>query len=180
MTSISAVLLSFLLCAISTATFAQSPTDIASRVENFVDRIIIKSARSRWSKLSEPEYACVDNKLQQRGDSIQALIKKGVSPGNKRIAEIRAECRSLAISQQFKRLHNRAYKRSGQDTIISVSNYRECEAACNESASCTALTFFREEKFCRIMPKPTQLEDDEGADSAYRTDAMTGSVVPKT
>jgi hypothetical protein len=180
MTRFSASLLSLFLCVFTTATFAQSPDDIIKRVESFFHSAFAKSAQSRWSKLPEAEYSCVDQKLQERGDNLQSLIKRGVFPGDRRIAKIRSQCHGSLASQQFQRLDNQAYKRSGQDIVVTVSSYRDCENACSQSSSCSALTYFRAEKLCRMMQSSTELIADEGADSATRIESITGSVGPQT
>jgi hypothetical protein len=84
-----------------------------------------------------------------------------------------------SVPPQFQRLDNRAFKRSRQDVIVIAPNYNDCEQACSQSPSCTALTFFREEKLCRIMQSATELAIDEGADSAVRIGSITGSVAPQ-
>jgi len=178
--SSSAFLLSLCLCVIATPAFAQNPGDIINRVESFIHSAIVKAAKSRWSKLPENEYSCVNQKLQERGDNLESLIKRGVFPTDRRVARVRSQCRGSLASRQFQRLENRAYKRSGQDTVITASNYDDCEKACSESSSCTALTYFRSEEICRIMQYLTELETDEGADSAIRIEPITGSVAPQS
>jgi hypothetical protein len=177
-----AFLLSLFLCLIATATFAQSPPlDLVDRVEKFIHSAIAKAAKSRWSKLSETEYSCVNQKLQERGDNLTSLIQKGVFPNDRRVASVRSQCRnSSSTSELFKRFDNHAYKRSGRDVVITVSNYHDCENACAQSSSCAALTFFRSEKICRMIQSATELTTDEGAESAIRTDSITGSVAPQT
>jgi len=180
MTRFGASLLSLLLCVFATATFAQSPDEIIKRVENYIHSAFTKSAQSRWSKLPEAEYSCIDQKLRERGDNLQSLIKQGVFPGDRRIANIRSQCRAALASTKFQRLDNQAYKRSGQDIVVTVGSYRDCENACNQSSSCSALTYFRTEKLCRIMQSTTELIADEGADSATRIESITGSIAPQT
>ena len=170
--------LSLALCVMATAASAQSGVDIIDRVENFIHSAIAKSARSRWSKLPESEYACVEQKLQERGESLEALIKRGILPNDSRVAKIRSQCRGASASRTFQRLEDQAYKRSEQDTLITASDYKDCEKHCGGSSSCAALTYFREEKICRLMPAATELREDEGADSALRMDSITGSVAP--
>jgi hypothetical protein len=376
---------------IATATFAQSPSDIINRVERFVQSTIAKAAEAEWKKLPQTEFSCVDQKLQERGDSIQTVVKRGVFPSDRRVSHIRSQCRSSdqqstesryaidgltvgsrigldsaayreyscspseqfdgftwcqktrndkerrgsftatysllhagdgkivyvnryqqpaffdsneadegiqrysrkiggppriiemphradppdgmialwgtttlerldqnstqilsegkspkkgllidfignfarsakeglpiyrigggagfiwvasfdqrgrgtlrfaavdaselpnppteqaaivaqSVPPQFQRLDNRAFKRSRQDVIVTAPSYNDCEKACSQSTSCTALTFFREEKLCRIMQSPTELALDEGADSAIRIGSITGSVAPQ-
>jgi hypothetical protein len=163
-------------CLIATPAFAQSPGDIIERVQSFIRSAMSKGAQSRWSKLPEAEYSCVNQKLQERGESLHALVKRGVFPTDKRLADIRSQCRTAVASRPFQRLDKRAYKRSGDDTVITASSYQDCETACAKSASCAALTYFRVERICRLMPSPTELAADDGADSALRADAITGSV----
>ena len=170
--------LSLALCVMATAASAQSGVDIIDRVENFIHSAIAKSARSRWSKLPESEYACVEQKLQERGESLEALIKRGTLPNDSRIAKIRSQCRGASASRTFQRLVDQAYKRSEQDTLLTASDYKDCEKHCGGSSSCAALTYFREEKICRLMPAATELREDEGATSALRMDSITGSVAP--
>jgi PAN domain-containing protein len=169
-----------LLCVTATATFAQSPGDIINRIENFFHSGVAKAARSRWSKLPETEYACVNQKLQERGDNLPSLIERGVFPNDRRVAKARSQCQGASASQQFQKLDKRAYKRSGQDIVMTASHYHDCENACGQSSSCAALTYFRAEKMCRMMQSTTELETDEGADSAIRIESITGSVAPRT
>jgi hypothetical protein len=175
-----ASLAALILCVTATATFAQSPGEIINRIESFVHSAVAKAARSRWSKLPETEYACVNQQLQERGDSLPALIERGVFPNDRRVAKVRSQCHGASVPQPFQKLDNRAYRRSGQDTVITASNYPDCENACSQSSSCAALTYFRAEKMCRMMQSATELETDEGADSAIRIESITGSVAPQT
>jgi hypothetical protein len=173
-----AFLTSLPLYVIGTTTFAQSPGDIINRVERFFQSTFANAAQSRWSKLPEAEYSCINQKLQERGDSLQSLIHRGVFPSDRRVAKVRSQCRGSLASQQFQRLENRAFRRSGQDVIVTASNYNDCANACSKS-SCAALTYFRMEKICRIMQSTTELSPDDGADSAIRIDSITGSVAPQ-
>jgi PAN domain len=175
-----AFLLSLCLCVFATATYAQSPSDMIDRFKHLIHSAIAKAAKSRWSTLPDGEYSCVNKKLEERGESIQFLVKRGVFPNDRRVARVRSECHGLSPSQQFRRIENRAYKRSGQDILITASNYDECENACSESSSCAAVTYFRSAKICRIMQSATELAIDNGADSAIRIEPITGSVAPQT
>jgi hypothetical protein len=172
--------LSLSLCLVTTAASAQSAGDIISQVESFVHSTMAKAARSRWSKLPELEYACIEQKLQERGDSLQTLMKRGVFPNDSRVAKIRSQCHGASASQAFQRLKDQAYKRSERDTLFPASDYRDCDKACRETSSCMALTYFRMEQICRLMPAVTELREDEGADSAFRIEPITGSVAPQT
>jgi hypothetical protein len=173
-----ASLLALSLVVFSTATFAQSPGEIINHIQNLVHSSIAKGARSRWSKLPESEFSCINQKLQERGDNLESLIRRGVSPSDRRVAKVRSECRGSSVSRQFRRLENHAFKRSGQDVVVTASNYQDCENACSKSSSCVALTYFRVEEICRVMQLTTETEADEGADSAIRIESITGSVAP--
>src|SRR5437660_10724746 len=50
----------------ATATFAQGPGDIIGQIESLIHSAMGKGAQARWSKLPENEYACIDQKLQER------------------------------------------------------------------------------------------------------------------
>jgi hypothetical protein len=133
-----ASLLALFLGVFSTATFAQSPGEIINYIENLVHSSIAKGAKSRWSKLPESEFSCVNLKLQERGDNLESLIRRGILPSDRRVAKVRSECRGSSVSQQFQRLENQAFKRSGRDVVITASNYQDCENACSKSSSCVA------------------------------------------
>jgi hypothetical protein len=180
MTRSTASLVALFLCTIATPTFAQSPSEIINYFQNLIHSTNVKGAQSRWSKLPETETACVNQMLQERGESLQSLIDRGVYPSDRRVAKIRSQCRGASAAQQFQKLDNRAYKRSGNDTVIAASNYRDCENACSQSSTCAALTYFRAEKMCRMMQSTTELATDEGADSAIRNEPITGSIAPQT
>jgi len=169
-------LLSFGLCSIATTASAQSPWDLFDRVESLIHSASAKAAKSRWSKLSETEYSCVSQKLQERGDNLDSLVQRGMFPNDSRVAKIRSQCGEASSSELFKRFYNSAYKRSDHDVIVVISNYRDCENACAQSPSCIALTYFRSVKFCRMMEKMTELETDVGAESAVRIESITSSI----
>jgi hypothetical protein len=94
MRTCTAFLTSLPLYVIATATFAQSPGDIINRVERFVQSTIAKAAEAEWKKLPETEFSCVNQKLQEHGDSIQTVVKRGVFPSDRRVSHIRSQCRS--------------------------------------------------------------------------------------
>ena len=52
----------------------------------------IKAAESAWNKLPPSEFACANQKLTARGDSIQSLARRGILPSDAGVAEIRAQC----------------------------------------------------------------------------------------
>jgi hypothetical protein len=137
-----ASLLALSLGVFSTAAFAQSPGEIISHIQNLVHSSIAKGAKSRWSKLPESEFSCVNQKLRERGDNLETLIRRGVSPSDKRVAKVRSECRGSSVSRQFRLLENHSFKRSGQDIVITASNYHDCENACSKSSTCGALNTF--------------------------------------
>jgi PAN domain-containing protein len=175
-----AFVLSMLVLATGTPALAQGPQDIVNRVKSFIHSAMARSAHSRWNKVPEAEYTCISQRLEERGEKLDALIDRGFFPGDRRIARVRSQCRGAVATPQFQRLADRAFRRSGQDALSMASSYQECEQACSRSSSCAALTYFRAERICRMMQSTTELTADDGADSAIRSDPPTGSVDPQT
>jgi hypothetical protein len=93
MRTFTAVLASLPLYVIATAAFAQSFGDIINRVEGFVHSAIAKKAEAEWKKLPQAEFSCVNQKLQERGDSLQSAAQRGVFPSDRRVSQIRSQCR---------------------------------------------------------------------------------------
>jgi hypothetical protein len=85
-----AFLTSLFLVGTATATLAQSPNDIMNRIQSAITQAATKSA---WDKLPKDEFSCFDQKLRERGDSVQSLIRRGVIPSDAQISDIRSKCR---------------------------------------------------------------------------------------
>src|SRR5260370_36950395 len=94
MRTCAAFLASLPLYVIATAAFAQGFGDIINRVEGLVHSAIAKAAAAEWKKVPQTEFSCVNQKLQERGDSLQSLVQRGVFPSDRRVSHIRSQCRS--------------------------------------------------------------------------------------
>jgi type IV secretory pathway VirB10-like protein len=52
----------------------------------------IKRVQAEWNKLPQSEMACVNQKLSDRGDSVQSLARRGILPSDARVTELRSQC----------------------------------------------------------------------------------------
>src|SRR5260370_27470916 len=59
---------------------------------------IANLAESEWKKLPQTELDCVNQKLRERGDSVQSLAQRGIFPVDLRAADIRSQCHSYSAS----------------------------------------------------------------------------------
>jgi len=97
-----AVLAAALLCSVA----APKPAAAASvrgvihcveaRVEGAIFAAHVRAASREWKELPKAEVACVDQGLRERGQSVEALARRGVSPSNPRLAEVRKQCSAAA------------------------------------------------------------------------------------
>ena len=63
---------------------------------------IANLAESEWKKLPQTELACVNQRLRERGDSVQSLAQRGILPFDPRVADVQSQCRpsrSAALDQ---------------------------------------------------------------------------------
>src|SRR5260370_15692466 len=59
---------------------------------------IANLAESEWKKLPQTELDCVNQKVRERGDSVQSLAQRGIFPVDLRAADIRSKCHSYSAS----------------------------------------------------------------------------------
>jgi hypothetical protein len=52
----------------------------------------VRAAEREWAKLPGDEHACMVRKLEEQGDSISALTRRGILPSDARFAEMRSQC----------------------------------------------------------------------------------------
>lgn len=78
--------------------FAQSPYDFMRVFGGIIQQGMVQAADSQWRKLPPPEVSCIDQALQRQGASIHALIMRGISPSDARLARFRSAC-SVQIAQ---------------------------------------------------------------------------------
>jgi hypothetical protein len=72
--------------------YAQGKYDAPRPVGGTVRSAAVKAAESAWNRLPPNEFACTDQKLTARGDSIQSLARRGVLPSDARVSDIRSQC----------------------------------------------------------------------------------------
>jgi hypothetical protein len=91
-----------LLCSVAVPAPASAATvrSIIHRVESRVAGAIfaahVRAAAREWKQLPPAELACADQALKERGQSVEALARKGVSPNHPRLAELRKQCADAA------------------------------------------------------------------------------------
>lgn len=88
-----AVLASAFGCAVSMPSFAQNLNEILNQLQGIAQPEMAKRAESEWSRLPKTERACVNQKLGERGDSVQSLTRRGVLPSDSRVTDLRSQCR---------------------------------------------------------------------------------------
>src|SRR5258707_5840703 len=59
---------------------------------------IANLTESEWKKLPQTEPDCVNQKLRERGDSVQSLAQRVIFPLDLRAADIRSQCHSDSVS----------------------------------------------------------------------------------
>lgn len=77
-------------------TAAQNARDI---IDIFVNSAMRLAAQAEWKKLPAGEYACIDQQLLRQQSSIQKQVDAGIPPSDRRLADIRSSCRSVAAPQ---------------------------------------------------------------------------------
>ena len=98
----SALVATALLCsvAVPAPASAASIRTIIHRVEGRVEGAIfaahVRAAAREWKQLPPAELACADQALKERGQSVEGLARKGVSPNHPRLAELRKQCADAA------------------------------------------------------------------------------------
>ena len=87
-----AVLIGITLCGVATPSPAQNLNDILNRLQGMAESENIKRVEAEWNKLPQSERGCVNQKLGDRGDSVQSLARRGILPSDTRVAELRSQC----------------------------------------------------------------------------------------
>ena len=87
-----------LLCSIAVPAPASAATvrSIIHRVQGAIFaadvRAHVRAAAREWKQLPPNELACADQALKERGQSVEGLARKGVSPNHPSLAELRKQC----------------------------------------------------------------------------------------
>src|SRR5580704_10980961 len=101
MRAVIAVLASISFCGIPMPSFAQDLNDIINQLSGKARSEIARIARraeSEWNKLPQSERTCVNQKLSERGDSVQSLARRAILPSDTRVFGLRSQCRALLAS----------------------------------------------------------------------------------
>ena len=79
--------------AFSTVAHAQNINSVLNIFGTLMQRAIVERARADWSRLPQQEQNCIDESLQNQGQSIASLAQQGLSPADPRISNLRRSCR---------------------------------------------------------------------------------------
>jgi hypothetical protein len=77
---------------------AAQQQDIFNLFGGLVRSGIAAATQADWERLPNPEVACIDRALRERGSSINNLVRQGIPPSDGRIAEVRGGCRDQTAS----------------------------------------------------------------------------------
>jgi uncharacterized protein len=77
---------------------AAQQQDIFNLFGGLVRSGIAAATQADWERLPNPETACIDRALRERGSSINDLVRQGISPSDRRIAGVRGGCQDQASS----------------------------------------------------------------------------------
>jgi type IV secretory pathway VirB10-like protein len=80
------------LCALATPAPGQNLNEILNQLQGMAQSENIKRVQAEWNKLPQSELACVTQKLSDRGDNVQSLVRRGVLPSDARVTEVRSQC----------------------------------------------------------------------------------------
>jgi TPR repeat protein len=93
------IVFAVIIIAYSSVAGAQSASSVFQLFNGLVGTAITQAALSEWRKLRLEEIQCLDQRLQQDGQSIQAAIQQGIMPDDPRVAGARAACQtSVALT----------------------------------------------------------------------------------
>ena len=91
-----------LLCSVAAPAPASAATvrtiihRVEARVEGAIFAAHVRAAAREWKQLPPAELACADQALKERGQSVEGLARKGVSPNHPSLAELRKQCADAA------------------------------------------------------------------------------------
>ena len=77
---------------------AQVRGDLMNMFTAIMGAAIVNNAKIEWSEFPANQTACIEEELRQQGTSIGGLIQNGIVPNDPRIAGIRFDCRTAALS----------------------------------------------------------------------------------
>jgi TPR repeat protein/uncharacterized protein len=77
-------------------TNAQNANDFLNVLGGVMQQAMRQAALAEWQKLPPTEISCLDQSLQQQGQSVNGLITRGVLPSDPRLSELRVRCRAAS------------------------------------------------------------------------------------
>ena len=84
---------------------AQNAGDMINIFGEMMRAAVVDHARYEWSRISQSEKSCIEQALEQQGDSIGGLIQSGVIPTAPGLASIRRGCRTTMASLPTSEIH---------------------------------------------------------------------------
>jgi hypothetical protein len=82
-----------------TYAIAQNARDVFNLFNTIMRSAVIERVQGEWRNLSQNELVCIEQRLQQQGQSTLALIERGVTPGDPRLSGLRVACGSPTASR---------------------------------------------------------------------------------
>src|SRR2546430_3240692 len=79
-------------CGLAIPAPGQNLNEILNQLQGMAQSENIKRVQAEWNKLPQSEMACVNQKLGDRGDSVQSLARRGILPSDARVTELRSQC----------------------------------------------------------------------------------------
>jgi uncharacterized protein len=107
---------------IGSAAVAQSPNDVINLFGGLLRSGAAAATQSAWQKIPNEEIACIDQKLRQRGSSINLVVQQGIVPSDARIFDVRSACRGQLPPQ---------LSRSGPSFDCSKASFPDERAICS-------------------------------------------------
>jgi clan AA aspartic protease (TIGR02281 family) len=84
---------------LGTSAYAQNVDELTNIFGGLVQKGKGQPAQSQWQRLPGNEVACINQQLENRGMSIDAMIERGVAPGDLHIAQARSYSRNYRGDQ---------------------------------------------------------------------------------
>ena len=84
---------------LGTSAYAQNVDGFTNVFGGLVQMGMGQTAQSQWQTLPSNEVACINQHLENRGMSIDAMVERGVAPGDLRIAQARSYSRNYRGDQ---------------------------------------------------------------------------------
>src|SRR5438093_11648615 len=92
----------FIIVAVTEATnpvLAQNTNDLLTIFGGDKQRAA-RQAQAEWRRLPPAEMACIDQRLRHKSSSVEALIRRGVTPSAARLIGLRSSCRQFVEGVQ--------------------------------------------------------------------------------